>query len=249
MLSGPPLIFNKGNNQVVNEVTTIFSPAERVPVERAFLDEVALPAGDNYGDELFTEYLADYAGMAVKYHPARVFEIGVRFGYIAMCMANAVHNAGAQQFEYLGIDDESYVFGSCERANANFAHRCPYASMRAIKANSFYGLPQGIGTFDFIHVDGNHDYHGVQNDLGRVWPLLNEGGFILLDDAAKQDDQGNPGPIYRAIQDFLNTIPADDRVEWQYVENQRCHVYIHRLPAAQPVAEPVAESTPAEAPA
>lgn len=204
--------------------TQLFTNAERLPIDRALIDRVALRVGDQYEEDLFSGYFADYAGMAKKYRPKRIFEIGTRYGYIALCMVQGVRtNRGRPLTEYLGIDDESYHGGSCGRANQNFLELFPDVKMEARKWNSFDGLPPDIGTFDFVHVDGNHDYHGVWNDLTITWPILNPGGFILLDDATEG------GSIWAAIQNFLNQFnQGPERVEWQYQENQRNHIYIRK---------------------
>lgn len=208
----------------------LLSKAERYVIERKIIDEIALPVGDRYGDDVFTDYFDCYAGLARKYRPKRIYEIGVRYGYTAIVFMMGLRaNRGAPKAEYLGIDDESYHFGSCAQANANFAQMLPGYNMRAMKFNSFHGTPTGIGTFDLCHIDGNHDYHGVANDLLNVWPLVNPGGIVVLDDAAPVDDRGNPGPIYTAIQDFLSQFEySEELVEWQYIPNLRGHFIIRK---------------------
>lgn len=209
--------------------TVLFTNDERYLIDRSIIDQVALPVGDRYGDDLFAEYFADYSGMARKYKPKRIYEIGVRYGYTAICMMLGLHaNRGAPKCEYFGVDDESYH--SCvTRANENFKILVPWANAYCHKWNSFNGIPPNIGTFDMIHIDGNHDYHGVTNDLRYTWPVLNPGGVILLDDAAEFDAEGHSGPIYRAIQDFLSELNTGiPRVEFQVQPNQRTHVYIRR---------------------
>jgi predicted O-methyltransferase YrrM len=212
------------------EEVNLFDNADRYVIDRSVIDAVALPMGDNYGDEIFTDYFCDYAGMAHKYKPKRIYEIGVRYGYTAICMLLGAHaNRGAPKPEYIGVDDESY-HPCVTKANENFATVVPWANARCIKWNSFDGVPTGVGTVDFIHVDGNHDYMGVANDLLNCWPILNPGGFILLDDAAQVDDHGYPGPIFSAIQDFLRQFKhSEERVQWMFHKNQRSHVYIKRL--------------------
>lgn len=201
-----------------------FTDADRYPIDREIIDAVALPVGDNYEDSLFSGYFADYAGMARKFGPKRILEVGVRYGYIAIAMCLGIKaRLGRPQVEYRGIDDESYHAGSCAKANENFRQVVPWADALAIKWNSFDGLPPGIGTFDFIHIDGNHDYHGVWNDLTNCWPVLNPGGFILLDDAT------TPG-IKSAIETFLAGLDGgSETVHWQWQMNERNHIYIHKV--------------------
>jgi predicted O-methyltransferase YrrM len=203
----------------------IFDPSDRYLIDRNIIDDIALPVGDVYGDDVFSEYLADFAGIAKVYKPKRIFEVGTRYGYIGICMLLGAHNnPGSPKPEYLGIDDESYHFGSCDRANQNFAKVVPWASAKCIKFNSFYGLPEGIGTFDVCHVDGNHDQHGVLNDATRCWPLLNRGGLMLFDDATEG------GPVYQGIMEFLVRFEnSPEVVEFQYYpQNLRQHFYLRK---------------------
>lgn len=37
-------------------------------------------------------------------------------------------------------------------------------------------------TFDLILVDGNHSYRGAWLDLHNSWKVLNEGGYLIMDD-------------------------------------------------------------------
>jgi len=215
---------------MVNEVTTIFSNEDRFPINREFIDQYALPVGDIYGDELFTGYFADYAGMARKYRPKRIFEIGVRYGYTGLVFVHAVKRLrGAPNVEYLGIDDESYHGGSNARANLNFSQAFPTAEMKAMTWNSItMGLPPEIGTFDLIHIDGNHEARWALHDLKQCWPLLNLGGVIMMDDASRVAD--DPAfHIFGAVQMFFaEREHTPELIEWQYHENQRNHVYIRK---------------------
>ncbi len=215
---------------MLTEAKLFDAETERYVINRSIIDKVALPVGDRYDDELFQQYFADYCGVARRYQPKRIFEIGVRFGYTAIAFMLALQSLpDAPEAEYMGIDDESYHFASCARANLNFATVLPNHFMSAIKHNSFNGLPEGIGTFDLIHVDGNHTAVGVMNDLNLVWRILNPGGVIIIDDAAPFDDRGQPGEIYTAAMEFLSRFEnSPEQVEWQYQPNQRGHLIVKR---------------------
>ena len=211
------------------EEAVLFTNKERYPIDRAIIDQVALPVGDQYGDDLFAEYFADYAGMAKKYKPKRIYEIGVRYGYTAICMILGCRaNRGAPHAEYIGVDDESY-HPCVVRANENFQTIVPFAKATCMKWNSFWGVPPDVGTFDMIHVDGHHARNAIFNDLDAVWSILNPGGIVLLDDAAKVDDKGDPGEVFTAIHDWLaQFLHTEGVIQWHYQENQRCHVYIRK---------------------
>lgn len=205
----------------------LFDPADKYPIERSLIDAIALPVGDHYGDDVFHSYFDFYAGIARQYKPKRILEIGVRYGYCAICAMTGLHaNRGAPKCEYLGLDDESY-HPCLARANENFAAVVPWAKAQAIRWNTFLnGVPLDQGTWDLIHVDGNHTYEGVTRDLAATWPVLNAGGFIVLDDALAI----HSNPIWSAIQDFLNrNLTTHNMIEYQYLETLRGHYLLRKV--------------------
>jgi predicted O-methyltransferase YrrM len=187
--------------------TVLFDPANRWTPPRNIIDALCPQCGDPpYIDGVFTDYFADYCGIVRQEKPKRIFEIGARYAYTAIVMMQALfeHPDGIGT-EYHGIDDESYHYRSCDKANENLAQAdIPRSSGVVQKWNSIlHGMPTDCGMFDLIHIDGNKEYHGRMNDLIIAWPHLNPGGFIILDDAAKLCDDGTPGPTYQATMDFL----------------------------------------------
>lgn len=211
--------------------TQLFSNKERLPVPRAVIDDLCqqMPIKDRYSDELFVGYFADYSGMAAKYKPKRILEIGVRYGYTAICMMWGLHQKYPRaKVVYRGIDDESYHL-CLVQANNNFLQTVPWADAQAMYYNSItQGIPPEhriVGHWDFVHVDGNHDYLGVANDLDRVWELVADGGIILLDDA--MDIPTNP--IAQAIKDFVRKVNDEQtQIEIDWHENERTHCYIKK---------------------
>jgi predicted O-methyltransferase YrrM len=54
-----------------------------------------------------------------------------------------------------------------------------------------------------IHIDGAHDFDAVLADLNRWWPILEPGGFIIMDD---YDPSGRVWPSVRdAVDAFIRT--------------------------------------------
>jgi predicted O-methyltransferase YrrM len=215
---------------MINQVQTIFSHEERYPIDRSLIDPLALPVGDNYGDDIFTGYFADYAGMVRKYKPKRILEIGVRYGYTGLVFVHAIKKLrGSPNVEYLGLDDESYHGGSNARANENFGAVFPDVPMKAMIWNSItMGLPPEIGKFDLIHIDGNHEKRWAVNDLRQCWPVLNEGGIIMMDDASMQADDPR-FDIYEGVMDWLEEFRlVPELIEWQYHTNERNHLYLRK---------------------
>ena len=54
--------------------------------------------------------------------------------------------------------------------------------------------------FDLIHIDGNHSYEYVKNDIEKVLPNLHEGSILIIDDMTKE----YPG-VANAVNDTLLT--------------------------------------------
>lgn len=204
------------------------TPDELFQFDRKLVDQVSIPVGECYPPEIITNYFAWYGGMVQKFRPARFLEIGARYGYTAIVLCEAALKGGFE-FEYLGIDDESYppargvTVGSCTWANRNFEALSLSNMARAVRWNSItQGLPPNCGTFDMIHIDGNHDTHGVANDIGHCWPVLNVGGFLLFDDVQMPQ-------VKLAIDQWLESMHGrDEVVVVQFAENERGHCYIRK---------------------
>jgi predicted O-methyltransferase YrrM len=214
----------------VVERVPFYTDEDRWPVDRSLIDPVALPVGDNYGDELFAGYFADYAGMARKIKPKRILEIGVRYGYTGLVFVHAIKKLrGQPNVEYVGLDDESYHGGSNNRANENFRDLFPDVPMYAMTWNSItQGLPSDLGTFDLIHVDGNHERRWAISDLNLVWPILNPGGVVMMDDCSQTADDPT-FDIYGGVMQWLNErLTTPELIEWTYQENQRNHIYLRK---------------------
>lgn len=202
----------------------LYKATDQVPFKRSIIDAFAIPDGDHYGDDVYNDYLWHYSGYASKFKAQRIFEVGVRYGSTAIAMLLGAKEAGIKNPYYLGIDDESYHARSCDKANTNLKSIVPWADATAMKWNSItQEMPVGIGMFDLISVDGNHDSGPVLNDLEKCWPLLNEGGVVVLDDATIGCE------VYHGIQRFLDRFRHTNAViEYQHFQNLRNHVLLRK---------------------
>lgn len=70
---------------------------------------------------------------------------------------------------------------------------------RSTSAEAVREFPEAY--FDWVYVDGDHQYEAVRADLGLYLPKVKPGGFIT------GDDYGNPGwwqdGVTRAVNDFI----------------------------------------------
>jgi hypothetical protein len=225
---------------------TLFSPSERIPVEIGTVG-VVNPTdiqifGGHWGERT---YYADYAGIAVKFAPTSILEIGVRFGYsgIALCHG-ALQTAklpGRKKLLYHGVDGEFFSgfkasgepgvhYRSNEVAEDNFAR---FFAEAKLKAEFFHcdtqkePYPEAVlaRTYDLVNVDGDHSYQGAYNDCSRTWPLLAPGGIMLVDDMSMAE----VGPAVRA---FIQEREAAGEIQaWQDHHNERDMMIIQRRPS------------------
>ena len=56
--------------------------------------------------------------------------------------------------------------------------------------------------FDWVYIDGNHDYEAVLADLRHYAPLIKQGGVLCGDDYGWTDKYANGGPK-RAVDEFI----------------------------------------------
>lgn len=52
--------------------------------------------------------------------------------------------------------------------------------------------------FDLVHIDGNHSYDYVKNDLEKVLPLLHDQSILIMDDTTKEQPD-----VARVIDEYL----------------------------------------------
>jgi Methyltransferase domain len=196
----------------------LFSLEERlsVPISRiAHPDDIQI-FGTHWGDET---YYGDYCGIAAKYGPRRILEIGVRYGYSGIALCDGALRSGftVPRVSYTGIDAECY--GASEPGGL------PYHLYRsnAIAAENFkrFFEPDAVHTrfvtlntqqealpplvtsskYDLIGIDGEHSYKGTLHDMAETWPLLREGGLMLVDDMGME-------AVARAVFHFVQQVPA-----------------------------------------
>jgi hypothetical protein len=72
--------------------------------------------------------------------------------------------------------------------------------------------------FDIIFIDGSHDYEIVCLDIVNYLPLLNVGGYLIMDDSSLYIE--NPGGQFKGHPDvgkaIIDILDKDDRMEELY---------------------------------
>lgn len=106
----------------------------------------------------------------------RMFEIGVDDGGTTFLYSNLF---GAQNSIYYACDTQikSHIHDISEKtkhiSNSNI-------NIVPIEMNS---NNCDLTHFDFVHIDGDHDYKSVSADFHRFWPRIVSGGVCLLHDS------------------------------------------------------------------
>lgn len=118
------------------------------------------------------DYCQSIYELARHFKPKWGLEIGVRFGKSALASLK-----GSPEMRLIGIDPnpEYPVVEFMAKHTDRFAF-INEASPEALKRF------EGKETFDWIYIDGRHDYDGVMIDFHATWPLLRKGGVMVFDD-------------------------------------------------------------------
>lgn len=93
-----------------------------------------------------------------------------------------------------------------ERVHTRFAERSEVEILRGKTSD----VENRIGTaeFDWVYIDGNHEYSHVRLDLEFAQRVVKPGGLIVGDDYDRSAP-GEPSPVTRAVHDYLRTGGAE----------------------------------------
>ncbi len=139
--------------------------------------------------------------MITNIKPKRVLCIGSKKGFIpAVCAMACKHNGfGTVDFVDAGYgeDDGQNQWGGVSlwrrvdpKRHFSFlgldAHIVPFI----MTTDEF--AARRHSSYQYIHVDGDHSYDGVKNDVSHVWPLLERDGFLSLHDVTVKQMKNQP---------------------------------------------------------
>lgn len=143
--------------------------------------------------------------VAVRHEPKSIFEIGVRGGYSAYAL---IIGSGAKSYIGCDVDDRKHYGGPwlwwAEKVLKEL-HKTHGVDWELLFKDS-QAMTELPGTFDLIHVDGDHTFEGCLHDMELCWPAVNPGGVMVVDDSTYL-----PGPI-RAVHDFTAKVEGAERV-------------------------------------
>jgi len=150
--------------------------------------------------------------------PARVLEIGSQCGYSALIMALAFRDNGMEvditcvdPFLPTGDNDGLFTF--------TYWYNTIYKSgfkpgIQLLLATSETILPHINKQFDFIFIDGSHEYEHVRQDCLLALNLLKDGGYFIVHDYVIYESVRKGADEVIKMFDlpfFVNNIQINDR--------------------------------------
>ena len=161
--------------------------------------------------------------MRLRRAPARILEIGIRYGYSAVTMMTGALQR-SRFVEYWGFDDGSYgvdPMDQVERIASFFEPWSVGLVIRKMNTQSVDHLNGVVGLFDIIHVDALHteDGEGEAHDLRLVAHLLHDDGIIIVDDAT--DGRSS-------MMDIIPRVGEELGFNWAYAPTFRGNIILFR---------------------
>jgi len=165
------------------------------------------PGGNRFSTDLEIETLQKYSILAKE----GIVEIGVLDGKTTAEMAKVAH------VPIYGIDPiipdsmNKKLIGHERLIKQNLSF---YKDFYFIKDFSYNAVKSWNKKFDFIFIDGDHNYEAVKRDCEQWLPLLSAGGFMSFHDSAPVVSvpgafEGWPGPTQ-----LVSQLKSDSRFEF-----------------------------------
>lgn len=140
------------------------------------------------------DYCQSIYELSKHFQPKIGLEIGVRFGKSALATL-----LGSPKMKLIGIDPNPEF--PVEEFLEEHLHRFTFINEASPEALERYNRQP---TFDWIYIDGRHDYDGVLADFYASWPLLKKGGVMLFDDYDDELDYGTD--VKQVLEDHAEAI-------------------------------------------
>jgi len=152
--------------------------------------------------------------IAKELKPKSIMEIGVRAGYSAFSFLSACPNA-----EYTGLDAENGMHGGAGGPWMWWAKQILEPYNVTLKKCDTQKMNEIEGSFDLIHIDGDHTTSGALHDMEICWPAVKPGGVMLVDDYDYIPE------VKKAIHMFIDRHP---NIKYRYRESLRGEILIHK---------------------
>ena len=139
-----------------------------------------------------------------------VAEVGVAFGGFSRLILDTLEPHQMHAFDLFGLHEMDWVFGSPpssvmgNRTHLDYYHD-QFPGVITYQGNSWERLAECAGDmFDFVYVDGAHDYDPVKKDIEQLKRVVQSGGVIMFDDYTNYDVYGNePFGVMQAVNEYI----------------------------------------------
>lgn len=134
-------------------------------------------------------------------HQLSGVEIGVRYGEHAKFLLERLNIQELFLIDPYDVYDEyqedwdTGMMGEAEEIARNKLES--YDSVKFIKEYSDEAMSELEGDFDFVYIDGNHEYEYVKKDLSNYYPMVKAGGIL-----AGHDYTGSWPGVAKAVDEF-----------------------------------------------
>jgi len=156
-----------------------------------------LNPGDTYYDNYMWHYKKRRNSFVDYYHLLwnmgaslpinRILEIGCRTGISACQLLASKISFEGVKLTLFDLFGDGFLSPNLVLRNLK-AIGFPAEQVEIIKGDSLQTVPAYIETkpepYDYVLVDGNHDWKYAQKDLENVLPLIKKGGILFFDDIA-----------------------------------------------------------------
>lgn len=164
----------------------------------------------NIGMKTFDEYdwsmcvfPKEYMKTLFEYAQSHQFKNGLEIGFDAGCSALAFLRACPEAHLYsIDIADSLQAATTMIQEQISDWEQRHLISLRTDSTKFLPVLNQDGHKFDFIYVDGDHNYGGTLEDITNSAKLLVPGGYMIVDDC---DQNHSHFGTYKAMRDFLDS--------------------------------------------
>ncbi len=161
------------------------------------------------------DYCQSIYELSKHFKPKLGLEIGVRFGKSALATL-----LGSPKMKLIGVDPNP-EYPVEEFMKQKVGKRFEFINEASPEAlDSFENE-----TFDWIYLDGRHDYDGVLQDFYASWPLLKPGGVMVFDDY--DDTLGYGTDVKQVLEEQCESITRKPFV-YKTMEDFNCHPSPHK---------------------
>ena len=150
---------------------------------------------DNYDENSDSVHWLISAAISQEKNINRILEIGTYNGEFTAILSELFPNSDIVSIDlpetdpllrstYNREDEQEYEkFKEKQKKNISNSNR-----IELILSNSFFLRENVEGKFDFIWVDGGHNFPEIAWDICNCYDLLSKGGILMCDDVIKLDD-------------------------------------------------------------